>query len=84
MADAAQLDGASIVFDLDSTLVSWDRQRMIELTRAAGAQDRITYRHASRHQEQMLAIPDVIAWCWARGGDWRRRVEPVVIAVQRV
>ena len=84
VTDAAQLDAVSIVFDLDRSLASWDRQRMIELTRAADAQDRITYRHSSRHEEQMLAIPDVVAWCWARGGDWRRRVEPVVIAVRKV
>lgn len=79
--DAARHQEASIVFDLDETLLSWDRQRMIELTRAVGLQGRITYRHSSRHHEQMLAIPDVIAWCWARGGEWRQRVAPVVAEV---
>jgi len=32
----------------------------------------------------MLAIPDVIAWCWARGGDWRHRIAPIVTATIRV
>lgn len=84
VADVARHDAASIVFDLDETLLSWDRQRMIELTRAAGVQEQVAYRHSSRHQEQMLAIPDVIAWCWARGGDLRRRVTPVVAEVRRL
>ena len=84
VADLARHDAAHIVFDLDDTLLSWDRQRMIELTRAAGAQDRITYRHSSRHHEQLLAIPDAVAWCWAKGGDWKRRVEPIVVEVRTV
>jgi hypothetical protein len=84
VADAARHNAANIVFDLDETLLSWDRQRMIELTRAAGVQERVTYRHSIRHHEQMLAVPDVIAWCWARGGDWRRRVTPVVAEIRRL
>ncbi|WP_343991771.1 hypothetical protein [Nocardioides dubius] len=28
--------------------------------------------------QPLLALPDVVAWCWARGGEWRRRVSPVV------
>jgi hypothetical protein len=32
----------------------------------------------------VLALPAAIAWCWANGGDWRRRIEPVVIDVREV
>jgi hypothetical protein len=32
----------------------------------------------------LLAIPDAIAWCWAKGGDWRRRIESVVTDVREV
>jgi len=82
--DAARHVAAEIVFDLDETLLSWDRQRMIELTRAAGARDRLTYSHRTRHEERLLAIPDAIAWCWAKGGDWRQRVQPLVADVRGV
>ncbi|WP_269306449.1 hypothetical protein [Aeromicrobium sp. HA] len=38
----------------------------------------ITYSHQTLASQPLLALPDVIAWCWARGGDWRRRVQPVI------
>lgn len=84
VADVIRHDQARITFDLDESLLSWDRQRMIELTRDAGAKDRIVYTHATRAAEPLLAIPDAIAWCWAKGGDWRRRVEPIVREVRQV
>jgi len=34
--------------------------------------------------EQLLAVPDAVAWCWVRGGEWRRRVDPVVRLVRQV
>lgn len=85
VADAAALEAdVRITFDLDETMTKWDRQKMIEFTRAADTRDRVTYLHRTRQTEMMLAIPDVVAWCWARGGDWRRRVEPVVSDVRQV
>lgn len=82
--DAAQHASARIVFDLDETLLSWDRQMMVELTRASDLRERVTYTHATRHHELLLAIPDAIAWCWAKGGHWRQRVRPIVDAVREV
>lgn len=73
-----------LVFDLDQSLQSWDRQQLIELTRAAGLRGRVEYTHMARHADRLLAIPDVVAWCWARGGDWRQRVRPVVVDVCKV
>jgi hypothetical protein len=29
-------------------------------------------------------LPEAIAWCWAKGGDWRRSIEPVVADVREV
>jgi hypothetical protein len=57
---------------------------MLELTRAAGARERISYVHHHRHYEPMLAIPDAIAWCWGKGGDWRRRIKLIVSDVRNV
>ncbi len=82
--DAARLTSVSITFDLDESLATWDRQQMIELTRKAQVGDRLSYSHSSRYGEPLLAIPDAVAWCWARGGDWRRRVQPVIRAVRQV
>ncbi len=76
--DAAPHASARIVLDLDESLQAWDRQRLIEYRRAAGLRDRLTYTHQARTDELLLAIPDALAWSWARGGEWRTRVKPVV------
>ena len=34
--------------------------------------------------EQLLVLPDAIAWRWAKGGDWRRRIGPVAVDVRGV
>ena len=75
-------DQVHIVLDRDESLQNWDRQRLIELMRAAGLTDRITYEHRTRQSELLLAIPDAVAWCWARGGGWRRRIRPIVREVR--
>jgi len=82
--DVSRHDQAQITFDRDESLVSWDRQRMIEFTRAVGAKQRLTHVHTTRQAELLLAIPDAVAWCWARGGHWRRRVGPIVRELREV
>ena len=84
MSDAATHPAASIVFDLDGSLRSSDRQRLIEYTCAGQSRGRVKYSHMSRNEELLLAIPDVVAWCWAKGGLWRQRVRPMVADVQQV
>jgi hypothetical protein len=61
----------------------YESQKIIELTRAASARERISYEH-HRHAEPMLAIPDAIARCWSKGGIWRRRIRPIVSDVMKV
>ena len=57
---------------------------LIEFTRAAGRRETLRYEHRRASTDLALAIPDAIAWCWAKGGDWRRRIEPVVTNVREV
>ncbi len=82
--DVARRGDAMLVLEQDDTLLSWDNQRLIEFTREAGCRDTLRYEHRRAANELLLAMPDAIAWCWAKGGDWRRRVEPVVADVREV
>jgi len=50
--------------------------------RQGGAATALEHRRASA--EQLLAILDAIAWCWAKGGHWRRRIQPAVTTVRQV
>jgi hypothetical protein len=45
---------------------------------------RLRYEHQRASAEQLLAIPDAIAWCWVKGGHWRRQIEPAVTSVRTV
>jgi len=72
------------VLESDTTQDARDRQALIEVTRAAGCRGTMTYEHRTANAEPLLSIPDAVAWAWAWGGDWRRRVEPVVERIVRV
>ena len=41
-------------------------------------------RHRRAFEECLLALPDAVVWCWAKGKQWRRLVEPLVTEVIRL
>ncbi|OBB32209.1 hypothetical protein A5763_11220 [Mycolicibacterium fortuitum] len=81
--DHASLN-AHIVLDEDETMVRFDNQKLVEYTRAAGCRDILRYEHKRSHTEALLAIPDAIAWCWAKGGEWRKLIQPAITAARDV
>jgi hypothetical protein len=82
VGDAAAAGAAMLVLEQDDSLRRWDNQRLIEITRDVGSRDTLRYQHRRAATDQLLAISDAIAWCWAKGGDWRRRIDPVVTMVR--
>jgi hypothetical protein len=52
--------------------------------RKAGLDDSLRYDHLRPYEECLLALPDAIAWCWAKGGHWRTRVQRLVSSAQQV
>ena len=84
VGDAAACGHEMLVLEQDDSLLSWDNRQLIEFTRAAGCHGTLRYEHRRAATELALAVPDAIAWCWAKGGDWRRRIEPVVVEVRNV
>lgn len=81
--DVAAKREVRLVLEQDDSLLDWDRRTLYALTRQSGAVD-LRYEHRRAAVEPVLAVPDAIAWCWAKGGDWRRRIEPVVGEVREV
>jgi hypothetical protein len=73
-----------IVLDQDNAMLSWANQRLIEYTRLASCRDTLHYEHKEPHADALLAIPDAIAWCWAKGGSWRQLVTPAITVVRNV
>lgn len=62
---AARVRRSSMVLDLDPTVMRRDNQVLIEAVRRYPAA-MIEYSHAALAFEPLLALPDVVAWCWAR------------------
>ncbi len=72
-----------LVLEQDDSLIDFDRRQLYTITRTKQLHG-VRYEHRRASAEQLLAIPDAIAWCWAKGGDWRRRIEPAVTVVRSV
>jgi hypothetical protein len=60
---AAGDNDTRLVIEQDDSLVSYDNQRLIEATRATGQRDTLHYEHRRAHEEALLALPDMAAWC---------------------
>ena len=79
VALAARDGHERIVFERDESIEHADRRILYDAVRRLGAGDAISYAHETAHQEPLLWIADAIAWSHARGGDWRRRVQPLIL-----
>jgi len=84
VAHSDDLGAGRLVLELDDSLLCQDRRWLVEITRELGCRDILHYDHARAAAEPLLAVPDAIAWCWAKGGDWRRRIRPAVTGVELV
>jgi hypothetical protein len=84
VADAVR-DGVNrMVLERDDSIEKFDRQILFRELGAGGARESIRYSHDTAVQEPLLWVPDAIAWSYAKGGDWRRRIEPVVANIVEV
>jgi hypothetical protein len=84
VTDAAASGAHMLVLEQDDSLLRWDRKLLYELTRKTGCADTLRYEHHRGSNEELLWIPDAIAWCWARGGTWRKLVTPIIDDVRTV
>lgn len=44
----------------------------------------VRYLHAPSWEHPGLQVADIIAWAYGAGGDWRRRISPMIEVVRRV
>lgn len=81
---ADQVGASDLVLETDESLLVWDRRQLHSITGQVGCRDTLRYSHRRAHEESLLAIPDAVAWCWAKGGQWRNRIRPVVTSIRDV
>ena len=73
-----------IVLEQDDSILHWDKKFLYNAVHAAGVASTVRYAHHRAKTELLLTVPDAIAWCWARGGQWKDRVRAAVVDVKQV
>lgn len=81
--DACELGVTRVVLDRIDSVVDRDQSWLISGVQQVGHRaPPFTYHHQRRHEEPLLWIADAVGWAWARGGEMRALVEPVVITTE--
>jgi hypothetical protein len=76
--DLAALGGERLVIERDDSTISHDRRTLYQAVGKVGVRGDLQYVHLRAKDEALLALPDAFAWCHAKGGKWRRRIEDLV------
>jgi hypothetical protein len=85
VADLVTLDVERLVVETADAAVATDRLVLYDAVRLHGATDRLRYVHMRAREETLLAVPDAIAWCWSKGGEWRASLrDGMTIDVRRL
>lgn len=67
-----------IVIERDDSVFEADEKLLVKLISEAGCKGSIGFEHFYRHEEPLLWVPDSIAWCANRGGEWSRLARPLI------
>lgn len=81
---AIEVDAESVVVERDDSVVHQDRRVLFTELRRQQVHHAVGYQHLWRHEDPALWLPDTVAWSFARGGDWLRRISPRVREVREV
>lgn len=81
VADHAPERETLLYLELDQSCVDADRRVLYAATRATGCGDRLRYHHVTPGAEPLVWVPDAVAWSYKRGGEWRRRVAPLIAGI---
>ncbi|PPF76549.1 hypothetical protein C5B96_16590 [Subtercola sp. Z020] len=81
--DTSDSGATRLVLERDVSIEKFDRQVLRTLAESQQGDSRFTYCHESASAEPLLWVPDAIAWAFARGGEWKRRITPLVVTRAR-
>jgi hypothetical protein len=78
---AALIPAQRIILERDDSVVDQDMAIIRAQLSAAGVEDVVGVDHLRAREDPLLAIPDAIAWCWSKGGEWQKLAEPLIADV---
>jgi hypothetical protein len=84
MHDLVELRAHRVVLDSRDHRDTHDRATIYHALGHQPPERQLTHEHADSASVPLLWIPDAVAWCYGAGGDWRRRVMPIVSKVIEV
>ncbi|MCG8924492.1 hypothetical protein [Lentzea sp. CC55] len=76
--DLVDLDTRRLVLDSREERNLHDSQTIRAALGKRPSHSKMIYEHLNSTQDELLWIPDVVAWCHGAGGDWARRVRSLV------
>jgi hypothetical protein len=65
----------------DGPAIKTDKMIIRERLTMAGCVDTMSFGHIAAVNECLLAIPDAVAWCYGKGGNWLREAELLIAEV---
>ncbi|MFI9811119.1 DUF3800 domain-containing protein [Saccharothrix variisporea] len=77
-AGLVQRDALRLVLDSREGRDVHDRETIVRVLRKADPDTPFSYEHFESAGEPLLWLADIVAWCHGAGGDWARRIRPVV------
>lgn len=77
VAECCASGASTLILERDESLMGADR-KVISAALRLNQNHSVCYSHATPHEQPLLWISDAIAWCYAKGGDWVRRIEPLL------
>lgn len=81
LIDLLDRDAGRLVIDSREEQDHSDERTIREVLRGRSESHRLTWTHTGSANELLLALPDLAAWCYGAGGDWRKRIEPILADV---
>ena len=66
----------SLAIEQDESFVQSDKRVIAGILMSQNSH--LDYQHVGPHQHPLLWVSDAVAWSYTNGGDWLRRVSPMV------
>lgn len=82
LRDVVECRHRRLVIELDESHHVYDLRVLQEEDHRLGRPPGLSYVHMQAAQEPLLGLPDAIAWCWARGGQWAKLVDPMIAEIK--
>ncbi|OLR90889.1 hypothetical protein [Actinokineospora bangkokensis] len=77
--DLVKLGAGRLVLDSRETRDEADRATLHRVLACYPPDQGFVFEHLDSCWDELLWIADAVAWCYGAGGDWRRRIAPVVV-----